>query len=244
MTVCAMSDYSFNCTVYIGNEQVESYSVPRPEYSNPEYHGETPPPDCNSVDGMPDSACIFCTTDDGVVCVAAAWVMHAGRHYKTYVRSVFLLEDSTSNGALESEEVFHERPRSSLHTVSSLSIQCDASKHRLCLVGSVPSSQSPQKHVTAIEVIRMRKYGLPPTSPPTCKIVHCLSSQMRDDISALQSDLRSVLDQRAKAVPRSGELHSAGGSGTLSSVFVQFLRQSQWWQVCELRALTLPSLFV
>ncbi len=220
-----MSDCTFTCTVYNGNDQIESIFVPRPEEVDPEY-GTTP-------DGVPDSACITCTTDGGVLCVAAAWVMPL---HKTHVRSIFLCEDPQSPGKLISEEVFTENPKSSLHAVSSLSIQCNKLSNRLCIVGSNPPAQShsnqvdlSRKHVTAIEILRMRKQSNP-AGAPTCKVVHGLSSQMRDDINALQTELREVVDQRVKAVPRSGELHAVGNSGSISSIFVQFLRRSQWWQ--------------
>jgi hypothetical protein len=226
VSVCAMSDCTFTCTIYNGNDQMESIFVPRPEEADPDY-GATP-------DGTPESACITCTSDSGVLCVAAAWAMPL---HKTHVRSIFLFEDSQAPGKLISEEVFTENPKSSLHAVSSLSIQCNKTCHRLCLVGSCPPSQShstqvdfSRKHVTAIEIIRMRQKGKP-AGAPMCKVVHGLSSQFRDDINALQMELRHVIDQRVKAAPRSGELHAIGSSSSLSSTFVQFLRQSQWWQV-------------
>lgn len=222
MTVCAMSDCTFTCTVYNGSEQVDSILVPRPEVADPQY-GVTP-------DGVPDSACITCTADGGALCVAAAWVMPL---HKTHVRSIFLFQ---SDGELVSEEVFTENPKSSLHAVSSLSIQCNKLSNRLCLVGSRPPAQShssqvdfSRKHVTAIEIIRMRQLGKPSGSPAS-KVVHSLSSQMRDDINAIQMELGQAVNQRAKAV-RSKELHAVGSSDSLSSIFVQFLRQSQWWQV-------------
>jgi hypothetical protein len=234
MTVCALEDFSFTCSVRDGHETIESYVVPQPEG----YHGDMPLPE-----SRPDSACITCTTDGDKVVCAAAWVMHIGQHYKTYVRSFFVFEDTEEPGTLNSEEIFHERPRSSLHSVHSLCIHC-SSKNRLCLVGSSPPAQSQasqearncsQNHITAIEVIGMRKFGFydvaAPSGPPQCTLVHSLGNQMRDDINFLQSELRTVLDQRSKSVPQSGELHSAGGSGSVAKVFSQFLQQSQWWQV-------------
>jgi hypothetical protein len=230
MTVCAKCDFSFTCTVFDRNTVIVLHPVPQPDG----YHGDMPPPD-----STPDSACITCTTDGDMVVCAAAWVMHIGQAYKTYVRSFFLCEDPEAPGTLFTEEVFYERPKSSLHAVYSLSIQCSV-KNRLCLVGSSPPVQSQasqevlncsQKHVTAVEIIGMRKFGAVPVGAPLCKLVHCLADQMRDDINSLQSELRHVLEQRAKTVPESGDFCSAGGSGTVSRIFSHFLLQSQWWQV-------------
>lgn len=237
MTVFAKSDFSFTCTVNDRNTTIDVHLVPQPDG----YLGDMPPPD-----SRPDSACITCTTDGDKVVCAAAWVMHIGQNYKTYVRSFFVYEDPEQRGCLSSQEVFYERPKSSLHAVTCLSIQCgdDGAKNRLCLVGSSPPAQSPasqearncsQKHVTAVEIIVMRKFGTPGIRSATCMLVHGLSNQMRDDINFLQSDLSKVLEQRAKTVSGSGALHSAGGSGSLSRIFAQYLQQSQWWQVNFMR---------
>jgi hypothetical protein len=171
-----------------------------------------------------------------------------GRPYKTYVRAFYVKENPSSRGFLFSQEIFHEQPQSSLHAVSSLAIQCNNRFNRLCLLGFSPPAQShaslkahncSSKHSAAIEVIRMRKYADAPSAHPVFKPVHSLGMQMRDDINSLQFEISKLLDQRAKASPFHGEMHSVGGSGTPSGIFEKFLHQRQWWEVgCPLTLLS------
>jgi len=234
-----MSDYSFTCSVFVKSVEIISYHVPPPE----DYNESNLLPDIrctaarrtefrfqsHSITFRPDSACITCVTDGAQVCVAAAWfVSTVTRHPEVFVRAFFVHE---AGGELCSEEAFHARPLSLLHSVSCLSISCGATHNKLCLVGTRPSPPS-SKHVTATEIIRMRKHGTPPTGPPTCVAVHSLSSQAVDDFNALRSELKKAREQRANAASFSGQLHAVGGSSTQCGVYAQFLRQSQWWQVC------------
>jgi hypothetical protein len=237
MTVCAMSDYSFTCRVYASGIEIMICHLPPPD----DYHESNPHPDirCTASNRIPvskshatpcrpESACITCVTDGDQVCVAAAWSMSTvARQPELYVRAFFVRE---TEGELASEEVFHERPLSSLHTASCLSISCSPNHNKLCVVGTRPSPPS-TKHVAATEIIRMRKFGR--TSPVVCVAVHSLSTQALDDFNSLRSELKKCRDQRANTAPRSGELHAVGGASTPCGVYSQFLRQSQWWQVCD-----------
>ena len=238
--MCAMSDYSLTFRVYASDIQIMMCQLPPPD----DYHESNPHPDirCTASNRIPvskshatpcrpESACITCVADGDQVCVAAAWSMSTvARQPELYVKAFYVRE---TEGQLASEEVFHERPLSSLHTASCLSISCCPNFNKLCVVGTRPSPPS-TKHVAATEIIRMRKFGS--TSPLGCVSVisvHSLSTQALDDFNSLRSDLKKCREQRANTAPRSGDLHAVGGASTPCGVYSQFLRQSQWWQVCD-----------